>query len=110
MPDTAIGWLRLVGLIEGCSFLLLLLVAMPLKYLAGQPEAVRVVGAAHGGLWVLYLLAAAVVAVKHRWGVGRILAAGAASVLPGGPFVFDRSLKREQEAVSRPGSSSAGAR
>ena len=94
MPDTAVGWLRLVGLVEGSSFLLLLAV-MPLKYLADTPGPVRVVGTAHGGLWVLYLLVATLAALKRRWGVGRVAAVLAASVLPGGPFLLDASLRRE---------------
>ena len=51
--------MRLISLVEGVSFLLLLGVAMPLKYLAGIPEVVTVVGAAHGVLFILYALAAA---------------------------------------------------
>lgn len=102
MAISALKRLRLIGLLEGSSFLLLLLVAMPLKYLAGRPEAVQVVGAVHGGLWVLFLLAAGDVAVRRRWGAGRVMAAVAASVLPAGPFVFDRSLKQEQESISQP--------
>ena len=90
-----VGWLRLVGFAEGCSFLLLLLVAMPLKYLAAEPRPVQVIGAAHGGLWVLFLGLAVVVGLRHRWPPGRYAAAVAASVLPGGPFVFDRVLTRE---------------
>lgn len=101
MLATPLGRLRLVGLLEGSSFLLLLLVAMPLKYLAGRPEMVQVVGMAHGVLWVLYLLAAGHAAVRYRWGAGRVLAAFVASVLPAGPFVFDRGLKRE-EALAGP--------
>ncbi|MSP17466.1 MAG: DUF3817 domain-containing protein, partial [Myxococcales bacterium] len=47
-PRTPIGRLRVVAFAEGCSFLLLLGVAMPLKYLAGLPLAVRLVGSLHG--------------------------------------------------------------
>ncbi len=86
--------LRLVGFAEGCSFLLLLLVAMPLKYLAAEPRPVQVVGAVHGGLWVLFLGLAGVVGVQYHWPLSRYAAAVAASVLPGGPFVFDRMLAR----------------
>jgi integral membrane protein len=99
--------LRLVGFVEGCSFLLLLLVAMPLKYLAGEPRPVQVVGAAHGGLWVLFVALAVIVGLRNRWPFGRHAFAVAASVLPGGPFLFDRTLKRE--AVSRPAPTSAAA-
>lgn len=88
--------LRLVGIVEGVSFLLLLGVAMPLKYLAGQPQMVSVVGAAHGALWMLYVVAVAQASVALRWPLGRIAAALAASVLPFGPFVFDAHLRRTQ--------------
>lgn len=45
---------RLIGFLEALSFLILLLIAMPLKYIWGQPEAVKIVGSAHGGLFLLY--------------------------------------------------------
>jgi integral membrane protein len=94
--------LRIVGYFEGASFLILLLIAMPLKYLADSPMAVKVVGSAHGGLWIFYLLAAVWAAVSRRWGVGKMAGAFAASVLPFGPFVFDaRVLKPEEEAMKR---------
>ena len=94
--------LRIVGYVEGASFLILLGIAMPLKYLADSPMAVKYVGSAHGGLWILYLIAAAWAATSRRWGVGKMAGAFAASVLPFGPFVFDaRVLKREEEALSK---------
>ena len=88
---------RLVGYAEGVSFLVLLGIAMPLKYLAGWPLAVLVVGWAHGILWMLYLLAAARAGYVHGWSVRHYFLAFVASVLPFGPFVFDRWLRREQE-------------
>lgn len=87
--------LRLVGMLEGVSFLLLLGVAMPLKYLAGQPEMVRVTGMAHGVLFMLYVAAVAHAALELRWPLGRVAGALAASVLPFGPFVFDAHLRRQ---------------
>ena len=81
--------LQLVGYAEATSFLLLLGVAMPLKYLAGWPLGVTVVGMAHGVLWILYLMAAGWAGMAYKWGWREFLGAGLASVLPGGPFVFD---------------------
>lgn len=86
---TTIGRLRLVGFLEGVSFLLLLGVAMPLKYLAGQPEAVRVVGMAHGILFLLYLWATVLAALEYKWSWSRSLLVAAASLLPFGPFYAD---------------------
>ena len=100
MPSTPLARLRLVGLLEGLSFLLLLGVAMPLKYMAGMPEAVRIVGSLHGLLFVLYALAVVHVWIVRRWPVDRALVAMIAAVLPFGPFLFDRSLRREEAAAA----------
>jgi integral membrane protein len=53
--DTTLNRIRSIGIFEAISFLLLLGVAMPLKYIFDQPEMVRVVGMAHGVLWILYV-------------------------------------------------------
>ena len=96
--STPLARLRLVGLLEGLSFLLLLGVAMPLKYVWGRPEAVSVVGRVHGGLFVLYALALVHVKFARRWPIDRAMTALMAAVLPFGPFVLDRSLRREEAA------------
>lgn len=89
MLATPLSRLRLVGFLEGLSFLVLVLIAMPLKYFAGEPLAVRYVGMAHGILFLLYLLALVPVALDFRWGWQRVGLAVLASLLPAGPFVFD---------------------
>ena len=96
---TSLGRLRIVGFWEGVSFLVLLLIAMPLKYFAGWPHAVRVVGMAHGVLFVLYVLAAFHAAADRNWGWKRTAAVLAASLLPGGPFVVDAKILREEAAT-----------
>jgi integral membrane protein len=83
-----------IGRLEGASFLLLLGVAMPLKYLAGQPLAVRVVGMAHGVLFLLFLAALARAAHHHGWPRRRVVAGVVASLVPFGPFWFERQLAR----------------
>lgn len=95
--------LRWAGVIEGISFLLLLFIAMPLKYGAGFDMAVTVVGAAHGGLFVLYVAIALFVWVQKRWPFLRMLIAVIVSVIPFGPFVFERSLRREENEELEPG-------
>lgn len=87
--------LRWAGLAEGTSFLVLLGIAMPLKYLAGKPEAVRVVGSLHGLLFVVYVLMVALAARKFRWGITTVSMALAAAVFPFGPFWFDAKLRRQ---------------
>lgn len=98
----ALKALRIVGWLEGVSFLLLLFVAMPLKYAAGLPMAVRVVGMAHGVLFVAYLVVLAGAAGDRGWPVGRSLLGLAASLLPFGVFVFDRRLRAELAELAEP--------
>lgn len=95
---TSLGRLRIIGWWEGVSFLLLLGIAMPLKYFAGWPEAVRVVGMAHGVLFVLYVLAALHAAMEHDWPWKRTALVLAASVLPAGPFIVDAKILRTEAA------------
>jgi integral membrane protein len=91
---------RIVGYAEGVSFLVLLGIAMPIKYLGKVPEPVLVVGWIHGILWILYLLAAARVAYWHAWTRRHLFWAFVASILPLGPFVFDRWLRRAESRRS----------
>ena len=96
MWKTPIGRVRGVGMIEGVSYLLLLCIAMPLKYFAGMPEAVWYVGLTHGVLFISYAAVAFL-----AWGRGQLPDkllgyAALASVLPFGPFVIDRKLKTVQ--------------
>lgn len=86
---------RIIGIAEALSFLVLLGIAMPLKYLWGMPLAVRIVGSIHGGLFILYLLAAVRAARFAGWPFKRLLEAFFAALLPFGPFYFDRKLQNE---------------
>lgn len=95
MTSLAESRLRLLGLTEGLSFILLMFVAMPLKYVFHFPQAVRVVGSLHGGLFVIYVLAVLGVASAQKWRPARTFLALAVSVIPFGPFLFDKRLQRE---------------
>ena len=97
MLSSHIGRMRLISLVEGVSFLLLLGVAMPLKYLAGIPEPVSIVGAAHGVLFILYALAAAALMLALRWSPLWFVGAMVASVVPFGTFYIDARLKRYEQ-------------
>lgn len=90
---------RATALAEGSSFLLLLFVAMPMKYLIGMPKVVTVVGAIHGILFLLYVAQLAKLRTKHRWDNTFSFYAFLASILPFGPFMFDKHL-REKEIVT----------
>ena len=92
MGTGLLGALRRFGFAEGVSFLLLLGVAMPLKYLADWPDAVRWVGWAHGVLFIIYDGLALAAAVRFGWPLRRLLALWLASILPGGTFVADAKV------------------
>ena len=84
--------LRLISRSEGGSTLVLFGIAMPLKYFAGMPRAVTVVGSIHGALFV-GLVAMFVVAVRRvPISLGVALVGMLAAVFPFGPFSFDRRL------------------
>ena len=100
MLKTGIGRLRVLGWTEGVSYLALLGVAMPLKYLLDIPEGVRWVGLAHGILWILYVGALMTMYLARSWRVTLLLGGILASLLPFGPFVFDRYLPKDAESNS----------
>lgn len=93
---TALGRLRITGFLEGLSFLVLLGIAMPLKYLFHQPEMVRVVGMIHGLLFVLYIMLVIQVTVERRWSFKKLTIALLASLIPFGTFYADAKVFRNQ--------------
>jgi len=96
--NSPLGQLRIVGFLEGLSFLLLLLFAMPMKYMAGQPEFVRVIGMAHGILFILYIPAVFRVALADEWGKSKTALAMLASLIPCGTFWAEFRLFRPRNS------------
>lgn len=92
-----VSFVRVASLVEAVSYLVLLGVAMPLKYYAGMPMAVRIVGSLHGLLFVILCVALLGAMMKAKWSVGRAAAVFVASFIPLVPFWLDRRM-REWEA------------
>ena len=92
----SVNQLRWVGNAEGISFLVLLFIAMPLKYVFNLPMAVKVNGWIHGVLFVVYIFAVLRTAYLIKWNYLRVGIALAASLIPFATFVLDRKLKRNQ--------------
>jgi integral membrane protein len=86
--------LRLASLLDGISYLVLLGVAMPLKYLAGMPLAVRIVGSIHGFLFVLLCASLLEMLWRRRFGIGRCALVFVCALVPFAPFPLDRWLRR----------------
>jgi len=90
---TALGRLRVVAFLEGCSYLLLGL-TMILKYKFSMPQPNYVVGLAHGILFVLYIVLLLQVSFLHRWNILKMFWAFLASLIPFGTFYADKALFR----------------
>lgn len=86
---------RKTALIEGLSYLILLFIAMPLKYFFNIPEGVKYFGWIHGVLFLIFMVALVLAAIQYRWNFKRIMLYLIASVLPFVPFILDKSLKKE---------------
>jgi len=85
---------RRIMLAEGISLLLLLFLAMPLKYAFGQPMAVTIIGTAHGALFVLFVLGLTWVHFSQKWPLFKTLTGFLAANIPFGTFWFERRYLR----------------
>lgn len=93
--DSSVGRFRLVGFAEGASLLFLLMVAMPLKYWFGYPQAVKVGGWIHGILFIQYLYQAYILKEELNWHFKILCIAIIAAFVPFGTFIFDKWLKNQ---------------
>jgi integral membrane protein len=96
LKNKSVDQLRWIGNIEGISFLVLLFIAMPLKYMFDYPMAVKVNGWLHGVLFVAYIAAVLRTAYLIKWDYMRIGLAVFASLIPFATFVLDKRLKKNQ--------------
>ena len=99
--QSKLGQFRIVSLAEGLSYILLLGIAMPLKYVWGQPEAVKMMGSLHGFLFVIFVIALIRAAFDRAWGLSRVLLAFFASIVPLGAFFLETSLRKEMDGVEQ---------
>jgi integral membrane protein len=95
---TPLGRLRIIAFVEGLSFLILLFVAMPLKYIWQQPLAVRQFGSLHGLLFVLYILFVILCSIEYRWKFWKVGILLLISVIPFGNFYADKHYLGEGKA------------
>jgi integral membrane protein len=85
---------RVVAWVVGTVLLVLVFVAMPLKYLADRPAAVAIVGPIHGFLFIVYLIATFDISMRQRWPLTRMLLLGLAGTVPVLTFVAERWVTR----------------
>ena len=89
-------WFRKIAFAEGVSFLVLLFIAMPMKYLASLPLTVTVVGGLHGLLFIAFLIMIWEVKNEFTKDWGWTAKALLASILPFGTFVMDKGWRKEE--------------
>ena len=94
MPRTVLGKFRLIGFVEGLSYLLLLGVAVP-KWLSlfVMPTAIRVIGMTHGVLFILYCLLLFMAMRQYKWSLGYTIYLFFMALVPFGTFYTDRRLR-----------------
>lgn len=95
--STSIGRLRILNDIEGLTLLLLVAIAVPLKYLAGHPEFVKILGPIHGVAFILYALQLAYCSIAGRWTFFEIFKLALSAFIPFG-FLACRGLLARKES------------
>ena len=81
---------RLTAFLEGVSYILLLLIAVPIKYLLNEALFVKILGMPHGILFILYILFSIIAKIKYNWNFRKFLVISIASLVPFGTFYIDK--------------------
>ena len=85
---------RIVSVLEGVSYLLLLFIATPIKYIQDNPEYVKMLGMPHGILFMLYVVLAIMLKKEMKWDTKNFVIILIASVIPFGTFYVDKKYLR----------------
>ena len=96
-----LGRLRIIGFLEGLSFILLVGVAMPLKYLGGYQHATWDIGMIHGVLFIGYIIAVVPVKFAFNWNIKTTFMVLLASLLPFGTFVAEYRIFRKYSPIPK---------
>jgi|SRR5690625_53967 len=91
---------RLISTSEAISFLILLFVGMPLKYMADQPLTVKIMGPIHGVLFIAYVFAAYYISQELNWTKKQFWISILCSLLPFGPFYVERKYLPKKKEVN----------
>ena len=95
MLKTPLGRFRLIAILEGISYIILVGICMPLKYFADMPEAVKHAGLIHGLLFTLFVPMLAQVYFMYKWSLMKALLAFVSSLVPFGTFILDWKLRKD---------------
>jgi integral membrane protein len=86
---------RLIALLEGISFLILILIGVPLKYFQNNDAIVKAIGMPHGLLFIFYVFASYVIKLKLNWSIKTYAIIISAAVIPFGTFYTDLKYLRK---------------
>ena len=81
---------RLTAFLEGVSYILLLFIAVPIKYLLNEAVYVKILGMPHGVLFILYIVFSIIAKIKYNWNFRKFLVISLASLVPFGTFYIDK--------------------
>ena len=81
---------RLIAFIEGISYILLIFIAVPIKYLIGNPEYVKLLGMPHGILFIMYIIFSFIINIELKWSIKDLSIILFASLVPFGTFYVDK--------------------
>ena len=93
---TPVGRFRIVAFLEGLSYLVLVFIAMPLKYFYEKPLMNKYVGMAHGWLFILFIALLIQVSLKNKWPLTKSFLAFLASLIPFGTFILDAKVLKNE--------------
>jgi len=89
---------RITALLEGVSYILLLCIATPIKYLKDDPQYVKMLGMPHGILFMAYIVMAVIISKDMKWSSRTLWIVLLASVIPFGTFYIDNKyLKKSKD-------------
>ena len=86
---------RIVAFLEGVSYILLLFIAVPIKYLLDDPTYVKLLGMPHGILFVIYIIFSVIGKNKFKWSYKEFFIVSTASLIPFGTFYVDKKYLRK---------------
>ena len=89
---------RITALLEGISYILLLFIATPIKYLADDPQYVKLLGMPHGLFFIIYVVLAVLISKEMNWTNKTLWIVLIASIIPFGTFYIDKKYLRTKHA------------
>lgn len=99
MFNSALKRFRIISAIEGLSYLLLIFIAMPIKYMGENPYPVKILGMIHGVLFIIFMISLFEAKRKESWDTGYMFQLFVLSLMPFGAFVIESKVKPKENNI-----------